>query len=210
MANIQRTLWSALTQEANSTTVFIPGTKALLSGTFPIFWPLSLDGKTYRGTPVVEYRVRLSTGNDVSCATLPEFTDASGLTIALGGWQDSYQDHRYVTVSGSNGSVGILELSVIVQAPVDNSFTGLTERVAALEEASGGAAVPPNPAIADITATSIAAATKPTGSADVATLEGKLGPIIDALNVNRSVTMDMRTKFNQVLKALEDHGILLP
>lgn len=210
MANIERVLWDSATQDASTTVAFKAGSRALKAGTIKVFWPVSADGTTGNENPVVEYRVRFDNGHQVSVDKLENFSD-SGVTIALGVFTERpARAERLLTITNT-GTVGVLDISVILVARPDNSSKGISDRLSAveLEVASlGGTAVPPNAAIADITSTSIAAASKPTGSADVATLEGKLGPIIDALNVNRSVTMDMRTKFNLVLAALEDHGIL--
>lgn len=150
MANIQRNLWDVNSQDSNSTLKFMPGVRALTAGQIKVFWPLSTDGLHYRdGTPVVEYRVLLSNGHDVTCATLGAFTDASGIKLTVGDFtaRSGNLDERLVTISDSDGTVGIVELSVIVNAPVDNSFEGLNARVRALEDAgtspgSQGVAVP--------------------------------------------------------------------
>lgn len=199
-ANIQRTIfWAASFGDDNVRRKV--GSRGIVSGVIPVFWK---DGFS----SAVEFRVLSDDGHDDAVADLGTY-DKNGLKLELT-TQYNPEGYRMVKVTKTGGDDGraLLGISVVLNEPERLTFNGLAERIRNLESQGGGSSVAPNAHIADVTATSMAAAVKPASGADAAALVAALGPIVDTLNVNRSVTMDMRSKLNLVFDALEAHGIL--
>lgn len=208
--NVERVLWDAATAQGGSM-VYMPGTKALKYGQIILFWPLSEDGTIGHEQPVIEYRVRLTNGNQVITPDLASFAN-SGITIAIGDFTTrGYKSERFATVTNT-GTLGILDISVIMKAYPNQTFVGITDRVAALEEAlngSGGDSFTPGAAVPDpASGGNTTALTAPAAGSDAAAIVTWLGNMVTQFNSQRTTVGNARNALLALLKSLRDAGII--
>lgn len=212
MANIERVLMDSATQDS-SAVVYKRGSKALMAGTVKLFWPVSADGKTGNGAPVVEYRVRLDNGHQVSVDALENFDD-SGITITLGDFTERPpRAERFATILNT-GDVAVLDISVILVARVNNTNVGILERLYAIEQelGSGGSTADPRftvgVAVADPAATTSAALTNPADNADVAALVAWAKTVVTNFNAVRTTNSNVRQSVINLITSLENGGFI--
>lgn len=131
MANIERPLFHQSSMVANSTIIVGPG-GSLFKGTVPIFWPRNEAGVFGQGRELVEFRLLLTTGNDVSIGTDLE-TTSNGFTLSFDP-APMEKETRLLKVENS-GALGLVRITAIFKDwPTESSRLGDVEaKVAAIE-----------------------------------------------------------------------------
>lgn len=105
MATIERTVYSALTQAANSTIIRIPGSPAIKSGVIDVFYPDVRMGR-------VNYKITDSNGKVTTVAVDAALETAEGVKLSPLA-EGITPGHQFSQVD-CTGSVGLLMLSVVL------------------------------------------------------------------------------------------------
>lgn len=124
MAQLERTVYNALTQVANSTIIRTPGSNAIQSGVIDIFFPDVRLGR-------VKYRLTDSTGKVTDFDVDKPWETAEGIKVTLRP-EGITPGHQFATVE-CTGDVGLLLLSVVLNDWPDKTSAGVEARLAALE-----------------------------------------------------------------------------
>lgn len=142
MANIERVLLDPKTLEANSTMVRTTAGN-LVKGTVPIFWPRNEAGVFGQGRTLVEFRVLLDNGFDVSIGTNLE-TTTNGVTFSFPSVPMNHET-RLLAVANPTGARQVARITAIFVdwptektrlADVEAKVADLETRVATLEGAN--------------------------------------------------------------------------
>ncbi|QHJ81661.1 MAG: hypothetical protein [Caudoviricetes sp.] len=122
MATIERTVYTSLTQEANSTIVLVPGTVGIKSGTISVFFPDVRKGR-------VEYKITDHTGKVTTLAPDAPWETPEGIKVVL--ISEGITAGRQLAEVTTTGAVGLMSISVVLlDWPTDKSRLEALEAVA--------------------------------------------------------------------------------
>lgn len=121
MGTIERTVYDAITQDANSTIRRVPGTVGIKSGTISIFFPDVRKGR-------VKYVITDTNSKRTDVAVDAPLVTPEGITITL--LPEGITPGRQFATVETTGSVGLLQVSVVL-----NDWDTPDIRLEAVEEA---------------------------------------------------------------------------
>ena len=127
---IERTVYTALTQVANSTIIRVPGTVGIKKGVIDVFFPDVRKGR-------VSYKITDHTGKVTTLAVDAPWETAEGVKVALLP-EGITPGHQFAQVD-CTGSVGLLSISVVLndwetpEEALDATVADHETRIAALE-----------------------------------------------------------------------------
>jgi hypothetical protein len=137
---IKRTLMDFSNKDWQTSTVKLTQAgNGILSGTFPIFWPLTADGKfgASISTPVTGYEWVFSDGQVATTTQLIGLI-RSGFTVNTAGPIDTQNSTRNLQVLNTS-TVGLVQLNVVQEdLPWSDSRHPIEERLDKLFETFGG------------------------------------------------------------------------
>ena len=119
MATIERTVYDAITQVANSTIQRVPGTVGIKAGTIDVFFPDVRKGR-------IKYVITDTNSKRTDIDVDAPMVTPEGITVTLLP-EGITPGHQFATVEAT-GSVGLLQISVVLEDWVTDE-----SRVEALE-----------------------------------------------------------------------------